>query len=144
MDKVKINGDLTDREMLVARRAAEGVLMRLKPELHALLVAVAIALALSIGGSLTGWLITRDESRTRVAAIQDSRYKTVRDNCIDTNARNRSALSRLQDLSFATPGDSSREQSQTDAIRALIDALVPYRLDCAVYARQRVYGPAGP
>lgn len=148
MAEVEIDGELTEREKLVAQSAADAILDRIMPLLHRLMASVLIALIIGIGGGALGWFLTADESNDRVhalamesvaraKAIQASRYRSTRDNCEEMNARNRKALAKLGELNTILTGSQRQRQASIDAFREIIDAGVPYRSNCAAFARSR-------
>lgn len=135
--------------------------------LRGVVVAVAIALAISLGGSTLGWFLLGEESKNRAAqvnaegikrakAINDSRRQNQFDNCLDTDARNRAFFAQLARLTPKHP--SAAERRRAEATKILVAAVVPYvgdprltglarirseRLACQIFAEQRVTTDGG-
>ena len=97
-------------------------------------VLMTVALAISLSTQ-------RDTARQASAireqqrAIQRSRFDSVRDNCIETNERNRDTRQKLGVIS--TQGPANRDLDKRRGT-ILINALVPVRPDCDAYAHARV------
>lgn len=141
--------DLTDRELHAAKVVGE----HYAGKLRAVVVAVGFALAIAMGGGVTGWVLIREEasnraedlaveSAKRADRIQDSRLQIIIDGCEQTNTRNRETNAKLDALQ---PKPSTRESRRgVAATRLLIQALVPFNPDCEKSARARLAASSKP
>lgn len=112
-----------------------------------LILGVLVATTL-IAGGFSVVLIVRDSERSKEAKalateVKSSRYRSLLLNCEEQNARHEAAYNTLG-LLVGVAQDHADNQAErkgihtgNDAAKALIDALVPFRSDCAAYAKER-------
>jgi hypothetical protein len=107
-----------------------------------IVVAAACAMAVLFSLILTDRNNLRREANIRATQIQQQRYDTTFNNCVDQNDRHTAVLRRLHSIlqKSIRAGVIDREQAhaQEESTVFLIDALVPKR-NCAVVARRAVH-----
>jgi hypothetical protein len=134
--------DLNPQERRTAEAAGRYAAGHLRRILLRVLVPVIL---LVIGGMVAGWLAVEHEQRQRTdalsqeaeeraAAIQASRFRSIRADCVETTARNRATKRALKRFARETRADAA----SIAGTRRLIDALAPPVEDCAKFAEGRV------
>lgn len=147
MSELKVD-ELSEREWALVHFCAQANAQILRR----VIAGLGVALLISIGGSTVGWYLTRHESVVRTNAIQESRQDVLRENCLETNSRNRGTLEKLALVAPKNP--TPRQLQSLQSTKLLISALVPYRGDatlksdaararsereaCTAYAQSRV------
>lgn len=155
--------ELDEREQILADRAAAKVLAtqevageRQRIVLRRVVIAVAIALLISLGGTTLGWYLSQqqaerinEEAVHRAEAIQSSRLQVLTENCQETNRRYRGTNDKLDELAAKIKHPTARQTRGTQSAKLLIAALVPYTGDptknivagdaaCVRYAKQQL------
>lgn len=129
--------DLTDREQLVARKAANLAVHIVEPTIHKILRSVVIIGLILIIGGVVGWKVVSDQAD----AIQRSRLDVARDTCQETNKRYKETISGLNKVSSsnASSGQTPKElKRQVEASKFLIKKILPVQDNCQEWAKKRI------
>lgn len=160
MPPLPVDFELTEREIAIAEIAAyknakiqERFAAKIIGRMRAFAIAMGFVVLLGGGGTTLGWYFVDRESTNRTAAINASRVSVLTENCMETNARNRGTLAKLDALIAKRAAPTPRQERSITATKLLIAALAPYRGDprlkgmkarvaeleaCGKYARMRL------
>lgn len=117
---------------------ADRIELRLRRFYSRALGAFAI-MGIACAVALAGFGVVLDAQKTTTATIQDQRYDSILQNCLDTNVRHDNAIKKIDAAAKKAP-KSQRNPKNLAAFKAIIEATVPYTSDCRKFASSRLRG----
>lgn len=89
--------------------------------------------------ALVGFGIVLDAQKTTTATIQNQRYESLLQNCLDTNVRHDNVIRRIDKAATSVP-KKRRDPQGLKLFKNILEAAVPYTTDCRLFARDRLRG----
>lgn len=89
--------------------------------------------------ALVGFGVVLDAQKTTTATIQNQRYESLLQNCLDTNVRHDNAIKKIDKAAEKQP-KKQRNPKNLAAFKDIIEATVPYTSDCRKFAHSRLRG----
>lgn len=106
------------------------------------LVAISIV-ALTSTAALVGYGILLTKQGNITTEIQQQRFDSVYNTCLDQNHRHDKVVKRIDDAVAAVPPPPAKQkeaQENAKPFKLILEAAVPYTDDCYAYAKKRVEG----
>lgn len=94
-------------------------------------IACAIALA--------GFGVVLDAQGDTTQTIQQQRYDSILENCLDTNVRHDKVFKRIDDAAKKIP-KKKQDPAGIATFKIILEAAVPYTSDCRKFASSRLRG----
>lgn len=104
------------------------------------LIAFSI-IAITSAGALTGFGVLLTKQGNLTNKIQQQRYDSLLDACLDQNARHDDVVSKIDQAVAETPPPPARQkraQESAKPFKLILEAAVPHTDDCRAFARSRV------
>jgi len=97
------------------------------------LIGIACAVA------LVGFGVVLDAQKSTTSAIQNQRYDSILESCLDTNVRHDNVIKRIDKAERSIP-KRKRDPRGLALFKNILEAAVPYTSDCRVFAHDRLKG----
>lgn len=152
-DGLKKFGEEIEERRQIADRREEGWHVELKKELTAYaeriegrlrkfysraLGAFAI-IGIASAVALVGFGIVLDAQKSTTETIQNQRYESLLQNCLDTNVRHDNVVKKIRTAETKVP-KAKRDPRGLALFQGILEAAVPYTSDCRSFARDRLRG----
>lgn len=106
------------------------------------MVAISIV-ALTSAAALVGYGILLTKQGNITTEIQQQRFDSVYNTCLDQNHRHDKVVKRIDDAVAAVPPPPAKQKEAKESakpFKLILEAAVPYTDDCYAYAKKRVEG----
>lgn len=137
-------GIITQRGYQELERKIDDYANEIENRFHKWLLGGIIAFAvigLACTTSLVGFGVLLTNQGNATHEIQQQRYTAVLDSCLDQNVRHDNVIAAIDEAVAQTPkANRKRAKESAGPFKLILEAAVPYTMDCRALARNRVKG----